>query len=454
MDYDNVFGESLVRPPWEYIKWMQQTPYYLEKERFIQQAIDEKNWIFINGLKRVLDPLNRSDNDIATYKTDTYAIGFTWKQFCELDERIFNKTVGILRSELIKEAMEYSDKTVWNEWYRPILNRNFHIHLYYKTLNKVLSRNNMDLLQTFYPQQWYEVQSKPEYIPGDKIIDYKTSGKRLAILADPKSDKCIGFSQNGATTVHHTGLFQQYMNFAKVFLKEPVVFDGDVLSEEYHDLRDRHYRVNDMRLTDSVHYVYDIIPWDQYLARSFDQPLEQRRSVLEKTISMAHERGYLTNVKMIKYIRMHINPATGENIDKLYARLQKAIEWGHEGLILKNPFKPYKCARSADWLKLRPSIVMPLRISKIYKHPNKDELYSVECKGYYEDYHIKVKVARGMKNHDRSYIWENREDLIGKHIEVTCASIGKLVDNSYHCLTLPSFVSLRPDLDQKESFSD
>ena len=454
MDYDHIFGETLVRPPWEYVHWIRKTNSYLEKAKYVQQAIDENNWVFIDGLKNVVNPLYRVDFPVAFEKVDTYAIGFTWKQLRDLDDRLCQrKVVGNLRHELVKEAMEYSNKTVWNEWFRHILNHNLHLQFNFENLNKVLIRNDLEPVQTFHPQQSYEVQSKPNNISGDRIIDYKPSGSRLAILAYP-GEQCIAFGQNGAVVSKYTNLMLEYQNYADVFLKEPVVFDGDVLSEEYHELQARHINGNQLRVNDAVHYVYDIIPWAHYLERRFDQPLEERRRILESNIQVAHEHGYLTSVKLIKYIRMTLNTSTGENMDKLEERLERAIQWGHEGLMIKNPAKPYKCARSSDWLKMRKKISVVLTIDKINLYPCGKRLYSVSCSGIDNDRQLIVNVARGFPNSVKQYFVENNKSVIGKHIEVQGINIQYSREHKRYCIILPCFGQLRPDLDQDEENTD
>lgn len=447
MEYDEIFGQTLVRPPWEYIHMMRTVSLPAERAVFIQQAIDEHNWVFIDGLRRVMDPYVRLDNIQVPIKDSTYHTGYTWEQFNKLADKVYTGEITrILRTELIAEAMEYSHKTVWNEWFRPILTKNIRMGIYYDKFNRILKRNNLKPIQTFHPQQCYEVQSKPKRIPGDKIVDFKPNGKRLAILARPDGE-CVGFAQNGRVVTMYTNLFIEYENFAKHFLKQPVVFDGDVLSEEYYDLREKGYDTSQMRLTDAVHYVYDIIPWDQYVKRSFDQPLDHRRRILETNIAAAHEHGYLTSVRMIKYRRMTLDPATGENIDQLYEFLQEAVDWGHEGLMIKNPTKPYKCSRSSDWLKLRPKVNVVLTIDSIRLYSDKKRLYSIQCSGDHEDQFIKVNVARGITHESQRYILENRVDLIGKHIEVAGGYILYSEIKGHYTLETPSFIRLRPDLD-------
>ena len=450
MDYSTIFGQDLATLPWVFLDLLKSHQYINDKKRILQRAVDEENWVFIDGFKRASDPLRRIDCAYAFQKKSDYSTGYTWKQFCEFDDDINNRKMSIrLRNQLVTHIMEQSDKTVWNKWFAPILNRNIRSGASYKLLNKVLSENGLDHLRIplFYPQQMFELQNKKQCLTGDKFIDYKLNGERLVVVADPQN-QVIAYEVSGRENKVYRNTLHEYANFANNFLKEPVVFDGEVMSEELYELKYKGYKHSDLRVSDAIHYVFDILPWKDYLNRSFDQPLHERKQILENTIKTAHHLGYLTNTRIVKTKRMYINTDTGENMDQLYDIYNKALGWGHDGVVIKNANKPYKCSRSHDWLKLKPYETIDLQIMKILGNETNNGLRRITCHGDDKDRYFIVNIGQGFKNQDKEWIWENRESLIDKHIEVSGIKVNPpSTKKPYYSLSRPSFVRMRPDLD-------
>lgn len=455
MNLQDIFETELKHPPWYYLhKIWDAGTYFIKKEQVVQEAIDDENWVFIEGFKRATDPRNNNIINDAEYKESSYGHGFTWTQFMQLDDKISNRELfSYEKHDAIKMAMEDSDKDVWNQWFRLILNRNLHSNMSYKILNRVLERNNLKHLgvELFYPQRMKEFYDKYSCVSGDKIIDYKIDGTRLAVLADPHGE-AIAYDRSGKISTLHGFLLSQYTNFASKFLKEPVVFDGEVVSEEFFYMRDKGYASKDMRLMDSEHYVFDIIPWEEYKNRVFFQPLEDRRNFLIRMLENAHYHGYLTNVKLIGSIRLELDTQTGKNMDKLFDRFKEGLEWGYEGLVIKNPTKPYKCYRTHDWLKLKLRHSMELLICEILEDDkNPGRAFTFICKVAYKDSYIITRVGKNFTPKQKLDFWENRHKLINMHVEV---SYSRIVPprryKNYYSLEYSSFVKLRPDLDDSD----
>lgn len=424
-DLDEIFEQSLIRPPWEYMNNIRNSIKESDKDSYLQQAIDENNIPFIEGLYKGLNPMYRMEFDIAPYKDSTYGFGFSWKQLLELDTKIVSRKIPFsARADHIKAAMEDSNSVVWNEWYRYVLNKNFKAGISYKRFNSIIGKNNLKEwhIDSFYPQMSHECVSRPHKIPGNKIIDYITPGERITVLASPDSD-AIAMSYNGTYVNHLSNTIIEYTDFAHQFLKEPMIFDGEIMSEEYHYLRNKGFLKKNIRLTDAVHYVYDVVPWKEYVERYFEQPLASRRETLEKLLKVAHMNNFLPNTKLNDYISLYLNPDTGEGMQELRERFDDAALWGYQGLMLKDPDMPYKCYRSPDWLSMKHKVKVVLQIDKFIQQDNTNKIKSLFCKGLYDNFDMRVNVGRGMNNETKKWLWKNRYDLINADIEILGSSI-------------------------------
>ena len=451
LDLDEVFEQTLIRPPWEYLNNMRDTNSYLEKGRILQQAIDEKNWPFLEGLKRVLDPFIRGDSVDATYKESEYAHGYTWSQLKKLVDRIIQgKIRGIVKETEIEIAKEDSDKEVWNNWYRYIINKRLYANISYKRYNEIIKANGLDeyVINSFIPQTSREFEERKFATIGDRIIDYITPGRRLIVLADPNSTAVAMYSNGKVVSDLYQNTVVEYTEFAHSFLKESMIFDGDVMSESLHELKDRGYFLRDVRLDDAVHIVYDLIPYKEYMERYFEQTLDDRRSYLEKIVSVAHSSNFLPNTQVLPHIRLDLNHETGQNMDKLYDYIKTGLDYGYKGVIIKDPSKPYKCCRTNGWISYRHKYSVVLRIDDVTQN---QKYVTVHCSGYDNDRFFKVGVTRGMSLKTMEYCINNVDSIRGKHIEVQGSEITPPQANKtpqHFTLKLPSVVKFRTDLDE------
>lgn len=447
-DLDQIFELSLRRPPWEYLEDMKKTNSYLEKGRILQKAIDDENWPFIEALQRVLNPFVRYDTTDATYKDEEYAHGYTWNQVKRLVDRIFRGDIrGLVRETEISIAKEDSDKEVWNRWFRFVINKRLHANISYKRYNNIMKDNGLNqyVIDVFIPQTSREFAERKFATIGERIIDYITPGRRLIVLADPSSIAVAMYGNGKIVSDLYSNTVREYTEFAHKFLKDAMIFDGDVMSEEYYALQDRGYAVTKQRLTDATHIVYDLVPWNEYMDRYFEQPLSSRRESLEKIVTVAHNNNFLPNVQVLDHIKLDLDHRTGQNMDKLHEYVKQGLDYGYKGVIIKNPDKPYKCCRTNGWISYRHKEQFILQIDGLTKNM---KYITLHCSGYTNDMYMKVNVTRGMSHETMQWCLDNANTIMGKHVEVQGELVEPMVDKPHFTLNLPSLVRFRTDLDQ------
>ncbi len=125
--------------------------------------------------------------------------------------------------------------------------------------------------------------------------------------------------------------------------------------------------------------------------------------------------------------RLFVKTIFGPSADEINSELQKALDLGFEGLVL----------RSKDiWLKVKPEKTYDLRITG-----------SIEGNGR----HVgrlgsliteRGKVGTGFTDEERNDLWSCRHGLVGRVVEVTCMQLTK--DGM---MRHPRFIRMRPDKD-------
>jgi DNA ligase-1 len=109
-----------------------------------------------------------------------------------------------------------------------------------------------------------------------------------------------------------------------------------------------------------------------------------------------------------------------EGIDReaIWSYYKTARKENYEGLILKNMFAPYEGKRSRNWVKIKPRDTLDLTVIEL-KEGKTDSKYSGQMGAAVVDFNgIPVSVGGGWSDDQRTFYWENPNELIGHVIEV------------------------------------
>ena len=113
--------------------------------------------------------------------------------------------------------------------------------------------------------------------------------------------------------------------------------------------------------------------------------------------------------------------------------------------MIKDPKSYYECKRSTSWLKSKPVIEVSLEVINYEEGTgrNKGKLGAVIAQGEDNGKFFKLNIGSGFTDQQREEFWINREDLIGKIIEIKADSISKSQDNDNWSLRFPRFKTFR-----------
>ena len=326
-------------------------------------------------------------------------------------------------------------------FYKSILEKDLACGVNVTTWNKVAKKVNKEFLVDVFSCQLAVdgTKVKESDLSGNKIIEAKLDGVRVLTVVYPNSTNVQMFSRTGKQLNNFTRILEWFANKVSPQLKQPMVFDGEIMSSSFNDLMTQVHRKENVQADDSVLYVFDIIPLEDFKKGVFNMPLIERKDLL------AYNADFF-NAEIIRQVGYQIvDMADKEKFNQLN---KEAIANGYEGLMLKGPNTWYNCKRTKDWLKIKPVIEVTLEVIGLEPGSGKyqNSLGALICKGVEDGKEILVNVGSGLTDEMRNDIWlqytQNEYSVIGDLVEIRADAITENQNGTYS-LRFPRFKCFR-----------
>ena len=327
----------------------------------------------------------------------------------------------------------------WNGWYRRILIKDMRCGTSETTINKIAGKINGNYtVPVFSCQLAHDGANHESKVSGQKLIEVKLDGVRVITIVYP-SGHVDQYSRNGKELVNFPHIKEQFAKHA-VFLPEPVVFDGEVMSSSFQDLMKQVHRKSDVNANDAVLNLFDILTLREFRL-GISQVTQRDRS---NALKIWHDpfKDHMPNVTVLGQELVDLDTDAGQ------ARFKEinagAIAGGYEGIMIKDPNGIYECKRSVAWLKQKPYIEVSLAVVGVEEGTGKNvgRLGALIVEGTDDGKLIRTNVGSGLSDADRITYWTNADSIIGDIVEVRADAITQNQDGSYS-LRFPRFKGFR-----------
>jgi len=412
----------------------------LDKEAIILAQAEAGNKEFFEGARLALDPMITFGLKQIPEKKDEDGVGLPWDSFTLIITGFVNRSLtGNLARTTIDQMMASATREQWNGWYRRILIKDLRCGVSEKTINKVVEKKHADyIIPIFACQLAHDSANHESKVSGQKLIEVKLDGVRVITIVYPDG-RVDMFSRNGKELVNFPHVTEQISKVASQF-DEPMVLDGEVMSASFQDLMKQIHRKSDVQSQDAVLNLFDIIPLFAFEHGRWNKGQEKRSEKVYKWHKT--NKDALPNVTVVGHELVDLDTAEGQ---KRYKEINAAaIAGGYEGIMLKDPEAPYECKRSVAWLKLKPFIEVSLVVTAVEEGTgrNVDKLGAFVCEGVDDGRTISVNVGSGFTDSNRDDYWKDRDEVVGKVVEVRADAITQNQDGTYS-LRFPRFLRFR-----------
>jgi DNA ligase-1 len=375
-----------------------------------------------------------------------------WGEFNSLlDELRLRKLTGHAARDAIEAMSVRFDSEEWNTFCASVLRKDLRSGFGEKTINKVCKKTRYEV-PVFSCQLATGCDDRPE-MRGEKRLEPKLDGVRVLMLCaiqDDDTTMAVSYSRNGKVFDNFGHIESQICNQLSEMKRrlgfvgfQSFFLDGEVVGKSFNELmRVARKKDGEAAASNSVFHVFDFIPTADFNRGHWNAQLSKRLSYLDK-IKPCIDR--MPNVEYLDHLIVNLDTSEGKNQLERYA--QDCVKDGYEGIMIKAMDAPYDCKRSTSWLKWKPVITVDLQIVEVEigTGKNADRMGAFVCEGTDNGKKITVNVGSGVSDEERVEYWANRDDLIGRTVEIMCDTISQNQDGTYS-LRFPRFVRFRDAL--------
>ena len=413
--------------PWNVIQKLESDNSSLFKQSVIKDNLD--NVDFIEGAKMALDPLVTFGVKQVPFSetdgpgVDDIEVGMV---FVKLIKRTLT---GHAARDAIQELCDKATNEQWNDWYRRILIKDLRCGTGAKLINKV----QKDTIPLFGCMLAHDGAKHPKKIAGECYVEYKYDGVRV-----------IAIVQNGSATLHSRNgkLLENFPHIEEALSKpefEGLVFDGEVMSEDFQTLMKQVHRKEGAQTEDSYLAVFDMLTLEEFDAGGTSKNAIERRQRIVNLSDLFTYRIQLVDATLI-------DMDSEEGQAKFQAMNKRALDEGYEGLMIKPVSEGYKCKRSHAWLKIKPFIEVTLKVVELEEGTGKNEglLGALVVEGEDDGKFFRLNVGSGLTDENREQIWENQDKVIGQLVEIRADAATQSQDaDDVWSLRFPRFKTFR-----------
>jgi DNA ligase-1 len=418
--------------PWKVIQELESDNSRLKKEAIIKRESDADNIRFFNGIGAALDGFRTFGvQKVPVSKKD--GTGITQTEFDDVVRQLEDRTLtGNAMKDVIQELCDRSKMEQWNDWYRRILIKDLRCGMTHKTVNK-FSTMKVPVFDCMLATDSAKHEKK---MVGEMIVEPKLDGVRVIAICDVDKDEVKLFSRNGKELSNFPEINKQFDD-ALDQMSESMVFDGEVMSDDFQTLMREIHRKGGAKTQDAKLNLFDCMPLGDFMAGGCNGDIMMRKTMLN-----VYEFG--PNINQVEYVKMNLSEPDGQKQFADYNKL--CIDRGFEGIMVKPINGTYECKRSTLWLKVKPFIEVSLTVVDTEEGTGRNvgKLGALIVEGKDDGKFIKTNVGSGLSDSDRESFWNAKDKLIGQIVEVRADAITQNQDTKdTWSLRFPRFLRFR-----------
>lgn len=317
-----------------------------------------------------------------------------------------------------------------------VLSRTYKCGITAKTINKAWGEM---LIREFGCMLAHPLAKYPDRIK-NFYITQKLDGHRCICIADAKEGTVKFYTRKGLEIDGLSEVAEDVSSLLnQTWLDHPIVLDGELLVAESRGDANIDFRTTSKVLKkDGSKYgitfnVFDMLPYEEFLAGQSEEPYSRRRKILDTTLGKSQ----------FKYL--HLVPvlycgSDYEAIGRLQHNFVEPNKW--EGLMMNDANGLYVTKRSPTLLKIKKFFNADIPVIDIYEGEGENRGRMGGVIAQFKDF--RVQIGSGFSEDDRIRFWEHPSEIISSIIDVQYFEETEN-QNGGKGLRFPTFKSVRTD---------
>jgi len=419
-----------MKQPWSVIQELESDNSRKFKESVIERESQAGNRAFFVGCEMALDKL-RTFGLKQVPESTADGLGITEQEFLTVSNSLESRDLtGNEARERVQSLCDQATNEQWNDWYRRILIKDLRCGVTEKTINKH-SQMKVPVFECMLADDSKKHEKK---LKGKVFLEPKLDGVRVIVVCDVNKDTVTLYSRNGKELINFPRIQEQFDSMLDQ-LPQSMVFDGEVMSDDFQALMKEIHRKEGAQTDDAVLNLFDCLPLTEFKNGGYKLPLHTRKRELEQF-------KFGPNIKLVEWVQVDLDNDYDRFVD--YNKL--CVDKGYEGIMVKPIEGPYECKRSSLWLKVKPFIEVSLKVIDVEEGTgrNAGRLGALIVEGTDMDKFIRTNVGSGLTDQDRDEYWKSKDKLIGQIVEVRADAITQNQDaDGEWSLRFPRFLRFR-----------
>ena len=424
---------------------LQKTSSTLEKQSILKQ--NENNILFKEVLKFLLDPMvvtgisqKKINKEINPIPLGVNLCDLISKSSAETLKDLLNyikehNTGTDIDIAYIQFYIKYlTDNEIIRLFLKSIITKSLKLGIDVKTANKVYGKDFIPTLDVMLgtsiekckiPQgTWFSISQK---LNGSRCFYYK--GK-LYTRQGKVYTGCEHIIEDIKQLDDYYNFDAEWVYDGELVLKDNSLTDSEAFQKGVGIANSDKENKQELKLV-----IFDTIPTDEFEEGQSRSTYWARKILLQ---------AYARNIKELNLSDIEIVPMFYEGTDqnKIWEWLDYAEQNDMEGVMV-NLDTPYECKRTKNLIKVKKFYTLDLKVTDAIEGDGRLKgtlgALVVDYKGN------TVNVGSGFSDAQRKEFWENKDDMIGRVIEVKYKEITKNKDTALESLQFPVFVSLREE---------
>jgi len=310
-----------------------------------------------------------------------------------------------------------------------------------KTLNKVYGENFVPTFDIMLAEKFEDYLGHVE--ANSFILTEKLDGVRCVLLFENGNPQF--FSRQGKPIDQLIEL-----EIEVSFLNKNYVYDGELLLKNDGNLSSGDLYRKTVTITSSdnekkgiIFHIFDKIDKEDFVKGFSEINSLDRKMLLHEELKNIKQK-HAENTQNLAEVEMLY---VGTDMTKISQLLDKYVALKKEGIMLNISNAPYENKRTKNLLKVKKFHTADVLVVDVEEGTSSfvGMLGAVIVKFEHEGKAYTCKVGSGFKQDEREFFWQNKNEILGKIIEIGYFDITKNQKNADFSLRFPTFKHLRAD---------